>query len=174
MIRTSCLQQSKVTDAKWEKETRWIYYDRENFQIYRKAGETEPIELIDEGRHGLAALRRVPVFEMKVSRRAVADEQGGAAATGALQQVERAVVGADDGAVRDAGGLFGPRVEPDCGRVLLHPARAQDDRFGWTEPEGKVYQIAADNLERLKDEIYRVCYLMSQAGSRGGDRGNRG
>ena len=39
------------------------------------------------------------------------------------------------------------------------------DRFGWTEPEGKVYQIAADNLVRLKDEIYRVCYLMSQAGA---------
>ena len=32
------------------------------------------------------------------------------------------------------------------------------DKFGWTEPEGKVYQIAADNLDRLKDEIYRVCY----------------
>jgi hypothetical protein len=39
-----------------------------------------------------------------------------------------------------------------------------EDRFGWTEPEGKVYQIAADNLDKLKDEIYRVCYLMSQAG----------
>ncbi len=44
----------------------------------------------------------------------------------------------------------------------------QDDRFGWTEPEGKVYQIAADNLVRLKDEIYRVCYLMNQAGSSSG------
>jgi hypothetical protein len=39
VIRTSCLQQSKVTDAKWEKETRWIYYDRENYQVFRKAGE---------------------------------------------------------------------------------------------------------------------------------------
>src|ERR1700694_5471328 len=39
-----------------------------------------------------------------------------------------------------------------------------DDRFGWTEPQGHVFQIAADNLERLKDEMYRVCYLMSQAG----------
>jgi len=39
-----------------------------------------------------------------------------------------------------------------------------EDRFGWTEPEGKVYQIAADNLVRLKDEIYRVCYLLAQAG----------
>jgi hypothetical protein len=39
-----------------------------------------------------------------------------------------------------------------------------EDRFGWTEPEGHVFQIAADNLERLKNEIYRVCYLMTQAG----------
>ena len=42
------------------------------------------------------------------------------------------------------------------------------DRFGWTEPEGKVYQIAADNLVKLKDEIYRVCYLMTQAGETSG------
>jgi len=41
-----------------------------------------------------------------------------------------------------------------------------NDRFGWTEPEGHVFQIAADNLDRLKDEIYRVCYLMTQAGGR--------
>ena len=45
----------------------------------------------------------------------------------------------------------------------------RDDRFGWTEPEGKVYQIAADNLMRLKDEIYRVCYLMNQASGREAD-----
>ena len=31
--------------------------------------------------------------------------------------------------------------------------------------EGKVYQIAADNLVRLKEEIYRVCYLAHQAGA---------
>jgi hypothetical protein len=37
------------------------------------------------------------------------------------------------------------------------------DRIGWMEPEGKVYQIASDNLDQLKDEIYRVCYLMQQA-----------
>jgi hypothetical protein len=40
---------------------------------------------------------------------------------------------------------------------------APGDRFGWTEPEGKVYQIAADNLVQLKDEIYRVCYLLTHA-----------
>jgi hypothetical protein len=44
--------------------------------------------------------------------------------------------------------------------IQLGPA----DRFGWTEPEGKVFQIAADNLTRLQEEIYRICYLMSQSG----------
>jgi len=38
------------------------------------------------------------------------------------------------------------------------------DRFGWTEPEGKVYQIAAQNLETLKEEMYRVCYLSQASG----------
>jgi hypothetical protein len=38
------------------------------------------------------------------------------------------------------------------------------DRFGWTEPDGRVYQIAADNLDRLRDEIYRVCYMSQAAG----------
>jgi hypothetical protein len=45
---------------------------------------------------------------------------------------------------------------------------APEDRFGWTEPEGKVFQIAADNLSRLKDEIYRVSYLAQQANDAGG------
>jgi hypothetical protein len=39
------------------------------------------------------------------------------------------------------------------------------DKFGWTEPEGKVYQIAADNLTSLQEEIYRVCYLAQAGGS---------
>jgi hypothetical protein len=43
-----------------------------------------------------------------------------------------------------------------------------DDKFGWTEPAGNVFQIAADNLGRLKDEIYHVSYLMQQAGDAGG------
>jgi len=39
------------------------------------------------------------------------------------------------------------------------------DKFGWTEPEGKVFTIAQDNLVRLQGEIYRVCYLPQQGGS---------
>jgi hypothetical protein len=44
------------------------------------------------------------------------------------------------------------------------------DSFGWTEPEGKVYQIAALNLESLKQEMYRVCYLSQASGEMVGGR----
>src|SRR5262245_63040787 len=39
------------------------------------------------------------------------------------------------------------------------------DRFGWTEPDGKVFEIAAQNLNRLQEEIYRVCHLAQAGGS---------
>jgi hypothetical protein len=43
------------------------------------------------------------------------------------------------------------------------------DRFGWTEPQGNVYQIAADNLTRLQEEIYRVCYVSHAGGALSGN-----
>jgi len=43
------------------------------------------------------------------------------------------------------------------------------DRFGWTEPQGTVYQIAADNLTRLQEEIYRVCYVSHAGGALSGN-----
>jgi hypothetical protein len=167
VIRMSVLQQSKVTDAKWEKETRWIYYDRENFQMFRKTGEANPIELMDEGQHGFAPLRRVPVFEMKVSDGLWLMNKA------ALVQLEHFN---KSNALSWAltMGLFATPViysDREWNQIVGESYYIQlgpQDRFGWTEPDGKVYQIAADNLVRLKDEIYRVCYLMSQAEDTGG------
>jgi hypothetical protein len=164
VIRTSCLQQSKVTDAKWERETRWIYYDRENYQVFRKAGEAKAIELIDEGLHGLAAQGRVPVFEMKVSEGLWLMNKA------ALLQLEHFNKSNALSWALTMGLFASPVVfsDKEWNQVVGESYFIQlgkDDRFGWTEPEGKVYQIAADNLIRLKDEIYRVCYLMNQAGS---------
>ena len=67
VIRTASLKQAQVTDAEWGNETRWMYYDSENFRIFRKAGEAKQIGLIDEGRHGLATLGQTPLFQMKVT-----------------------------------------------------------------------------------------------------------
>jgi hypothetical protein len=164
VIRTSCLQQSKVEDSRWEKETRWVYYDRENFQVYRKAGESSGMSLIDEGRHGLAGLGKVPVFPMRVTDGLWLMNKA------ALLQLEHFN---KSNALSWAltMGLFATPVvysDREWNQIVgesYYIQLGKDDRFGWTEPDGKVYQIAADNLVRLKDEIYRVCYLMSQAGA---------
>src|SRR5260370_28961171 len=166
VIRTSCLQQSKVTDAKWERQTRWIYYDSENFQVYRKTGDDKPIELLDEGLSGLASLRRVPVFQMKVSDGLWLMNKA------ALVQLEHFNKSNALSWALTMGLFATPVVYSDkqWNQIVgesYYIQLGQSDRFGWTEPEGKVYQIAADNLVRLKDEIYRVCYLMNQAGSPG-------
>jgi hypothetical protein len=171
VIRTSCLQQSNIADAKWEREMRWIYYDRENFRMYRKAGESSPIELMAEGRHGLASLRRVPMFQMKVSEGLWLLNKA------ALLQLEHfnksnALSWALTMGLFASPVVYSDREFKQIVGESYYIQLGQADRFGWTEPEGKVYQIAADNLVQLKDEIYRVCYLTIQAGesSAGGQR----
>jgi hypothetical protein len=164
VLRTSCLQQPSVTDSRWEKETRWIYYDRERFQIYRRAGEGGPIGLVDEGRHGLAALQRVPVFEMRISEGLWLMNKA------ALLQLEHfnksnALSWALTMGLFAMPVVFSDKEWKQLVGESYYIQLGKDDRFGWTEPDGKVYQIAADNLVRLKDEIYRVCYLMGQAGA---------
>ncbi len=166
VIRTSCLQPSKVTDAKWERETRWIYYDRENFQIYRRAGEGSPIVPIDEGRHGLATLQRVPLFRLQVSEGLWLMNKA------ALLQLEHlnksnALAWALTMSLFATPVVYSDREWNQIVGESYYIQLGPEDRFGWTEPEGKVYQIAADNLVRLKDEIYRVCYLLPQAAAGG-------
>src|SRR6267143_1917277 len=166
VIRTSCLRQEKVTDSDWKRETRWIYYDRETFRTYSRVegtGVKGPIELVDEGRHGLASQQRVPVFQLKVSDGLWLMNKA------ALLQLEHFN---KSNALSWAltMGLFATPViysEREWSQIVGESYYIQlspQDKFGWTEPEGHVFQIAADNLERLKDEMYRVCYLMVQAG----------
>jgi hypothetical protein len=164
VIRTSCLQQSKVTDVRWERETRWIYYDREAFQVYRKTGEGRTIELIDGGRHALASFKRVPIFELRVSEGLWLMNKA------ALLQLEHfnksnALSWALTMSLFATPVVYSDREWNQIVGESYYIQLGPEDRFGWTEPEGKVYQIAADNLVRLKDEIYRVCYLISQAGT---------
>jgi hypothetical protein len=126
-------------------------------------GLSHPIDLVDEGRHGLAAQSRVPIFQMHISEGLWLMNKA------ALLQLEHFN---KSNALSWAltMGLFATPViysEREWSQIVGESYYIQlgpQDRFGWTEPEGHVFQIAADNLERLKDEIYRVCYLMAQAG----------
>lgn len=161
VLRTERVRQ---TESGAEVETRWQYFDKENFRVYRgvkRDGRLDP-ELIDEGRHGLAVLRRVPLFDLRVSEGLWLMNKA------ALLQLEHFN---KSNALSWAltMGLFAMPVvysEREFQQIMGEAYWIQlgpGDKFGWAEPEGHVYQIAVENLTRLKDEIYRVCYLTPQA-----------
>ena len=161
VIRSSSLRKSKVTENEWTLETRWIYYDRQNYQVYQQVKEKE-IVLVDEGLHGLAGQNRVPIFPLRVTDGLWLMNKA------ALLQLEHfnksnALSWALTMGLFASPVIYSDRewnqIVGDSYFIQLAPG----DRFGWTEPEGKVYQIAADNLVQLKDEIYRVCYLLTHA-----------
>jgi hypothetical protein len=169
VIRTSWLKQDSVKSLGWKKETRWVYYDREKFEIYenREGADHSGIDLVDQGRHGLAGIQKVPVFEIRVT------EGLWLANKVALLQMEHFNKSNALGWALTMGLFAMPVIYSDkewnqiTGEsyyIQLSP----NDKFGWTEPTGNVFNIAAENLTRLKDEIYRVCYLMQQSGEGNG------
>ena len=167
VIRKSYLRQASIKDENWSRETQWIYYDREHFEIYvegeRVNGNRNPIELTASGLHGFASQHRVPVFEMKVSDGLWLMNKG------ALLQLEHfnksnALSWALTMGLFAMPVIYSDREWDQIVGESYYIQLGPDDKFGWAEPAGHTYQIASDNLGRLKDEIYRVCYLMSQAG----------
>jgi hypothetical protein len=147
-------------------ETLWTYYDRENYEVYRQQGSKESggdITLAAAGLHGLAAQHRVPIFEIKTSDGLWLMNKA------ALLQLEHfnksnALAWALTMGLFATPVIFSNRPWNQIVGESYYIQLGQNDRFGWTEPEGRVYSLAAENLDRLKDEIYRVCYLLSQAG----------
>jgi hypothetical protein len=161
VLRTAALRKNRVEDAEWRRETRWAYYDKSAFRIYGPGKK-----LLDEGNHALAKLGRVPLFEMRIPEGLWMLNRAGF-----LQLEHFNKSNALSWALTM--GLFAMPVvysEREWSQMVGESYYIQlgpEDRFGWTEPEGKVYQIAADNLVRLQEEIYRVCYLAQAGGSLG-------
>ncbi len=164
VIRTSVLRQDDVKTFGWKRVTRWIYYDREKFEIYERRGaEQKEIELTDQGRHGFAGIGRVPVFELRVGEGLWLTNKI------ALLQLEHFNKSNALGWALTMGLFAMPVIysEREFTQITGESYYLQlgpEDKFGWTEPTGNVFTIAAENLGRLKDEIYRVGYLMQQAG----------
>ena len=157
VIRTKQIKKDGVEDPEWRTETRWAYYDKRTYRIYGEDG------LVDEGTHGLAKLNQTPLFALRIPEGLWMLNRAGS-----LQLEHFNKSNALGWALTM--GLFAMPVvysERDWNQMVGESYYIQlgpEDKFGWTEPEGKVYQIAADNLTRLQEEIYRVCYL-SQAGA---------
>ena len=114
-------------------------------------------------------LDRVPLFTMRVSDGLWLMNKAGLLQLEHFNKANALSWAITMGSVCDAGDLFGARLEPDRRRILLHPTWAAGP-VRVDGARGRVYQIAAENLERLKDEIYRVCYLSQASGEDGGGR----
>ena len=152
-------------------EERWTYYDRQRFERYRresKAGKPNRIELVEEGLHALARESQVPLFEMKVPDGLWLMNKAG------LLQLEH-FNKSNALAWALTMGLFAMPVvysDKDMDQVMGESYYIQlgpQDRFGWTEPAGHVYEVASNNLTRLQEEIYRVCYLLTLGGNSAGN-----
>jgi len=157
VIRSRQIKKDRVEDAEWRSETRWAYYDKQTFRIYGEHG------LMDEGFHALAKVGQTPLFALRIPEGLWMLNRAGS-----LQLEHFNKSNALSWALTM--GLFAMPVvysDREWNQMVGESYYIQlgpEDKFGWTEPEGKVYQIAADNLVRLTEEIYRVCYL-SQAGA---------
>jgi hypothetical protein len=176
VLRTQSLKKAKIEDPAWVKLTRWVYYDKENYRIYEQSEQgtaRNPVEVVSEGRHGLARQARVPIVELRVSEGLWLLNKAGS-----LQLEHFNKSNALGWALTM--GLFAMPVvysERDWNQVMGESYYIQlgpQDRFGWTEPEGHVYQIAADNLARLQEEIYRVCHVTHAGGAVSGSTAQSG
>jgi hypothetical protein len=174
VIRNTFDRKASLDGGPRTSETRWLYYDRARFRVFRlveaagavrrhQATDSGSVELVDEGLHGFAAQRRVPLFPLQMPEGLWLLNKAG------LLQLEH-FNKSNALAWALTLGLFATPViysEREWTQMLGDSYYIQlgpQDRFGWTEPEGHVYQVAADNLSRLQEEIYRVCYLLHQAG----------
>ncbi len=166
VLRRRTERQPDINSPSLVRETYWHYYDRTCYRTYRQTEQTETpsqVQLVAHGTHGLARQQRVPLFDLRVS--------GGLwlmnkAAHLQLEHFNKS--NALSWAITM--GLFAMPViytDREWNQIVGESYFLQlgpSDKFGWTEPDGKVYQIAAANLETLKEEIYRVCYLSQASG----------
>ena len=166
VIRHKSQRQPRVDSPDVVKETYWYYFDKTQYKTYRRVEGKDgsgSIQLIAEGTHGLAHQSRVPVFTLDVSEGLWLMNK---AAHLQLEHFNKS--NALGWAITM--GLFAMPViysDREWNQIVGESYFIQlgpGDRFGWTEPDGKVYQIAAANLQTLKEEIYRVCYLAQASG----------
>ncbi|HEY1213659.1 MAG TPA: hypothetical protein VGE93_08505 [Bryobacteraceae bacterium] len=166
VLRQSIQRQPDVDSPEVTKETYWYYFDKERYRTYHRVEkEHQPADifLIAEGPHALVGQHRVPLITMQVSEGMWLMNKA------AHLQLEHFNKSNALGWAITMGLFAMPVVYSDreWNQIVGESYYIQlgtQDRFGWTEPEGKVYQIAALNLESLKEEIYRVCYLSQASG----------
>jgi hypothetical protein len=151
--------------SEWVTKRRWVYYGREEFQIYdqiERGGHAGPVELVKRGLHGLAKQKIVPVVEFNFGEGMWLMNK---AASLQLEHFNKsnALGWALTMGLFAMPVVYSDREWQECVGESYYLQLGPQDKFGWTEPEGHVYEVAMQNIDRLKEEIYRVCYVLSQA-----------
>jgi len=166
VLRQSIERQPNVESPDIVKETYWHYYDKSEYRTYRRLERKNGpanIGLIAQGAHALVRQGRVPLVTLQVSDGLWLMNK---AAHLQLEHFNKS----NALAWAITMGLFAMPViysDREWNQIVGESYYIQlgpSDRFGWTEPTGNVFQIAATNLESLKEEIYRVCYLSQASG----------
>ena len=172
VLRQTIRRQPSVERPDVIEETYWYYFDRREYRTYRRIDDPDnpgSISLIAQGNHSLVKQNRVPLLSLQIS-----DGLWLLNKAARLQLEHFNKSNALGWAITM--GLFAMPViysDREWNQIVGESYYIQlspQDRFGWTEPDGKVYQIAANNLETLKEEIYRVCYLSEASGELTGAR----
>jgi hypothetical protein len=175
VLRTSALRKDDLSSEEWSKVTTWSYYDKQTYRVYRQSSaanglelesgpaEAARVELVDQGLHGLAKQNRVPLFGLEIQEGLWLLNKAGSLQIEHFNKSNALAWGLSMGLFAMPV-VFSERPFNQTFGEAYYLQLGPGDRFGWTEPDGKVYQIAAQNLERLKDEIYRVCYLGQMGG----------
>jgi hypothetical protein len=163
VLRSIYARKDDPSEADYRHETIWRYYDKKTYRTLRCTDVRKgDVEVIDQGYHALASQNRVPLFETRVTDGLWLMNKA------ALLQLEHFNKSNALSWALSMGLFAAPVVYSDkeWNQIVGESYYIQlgpNDRFGWTEPEGHVYQIASENLARLQEEIYRVCYLLAQA-----------
>jgi hypothetical protein len=172
VLRQSVTRQPSVDSAETVNETHWLYFDRETYRTYKRVEKEHSqadVTLVAQGTHSMVGQRRVPLLTLEVSDGLWLMNKA------ALLQLEHFNKSNALGWSITMGLFAMPVIYSDreWNQIVGESYYIQlgpQDRFGWTEPAGNVYQIAANNLETLKEEIYRVCYLSAASGEMSGGR----
>lgn len=161
VLRTESLRKDRVEDEEWRREIRWSYYDKQSFRTYVQyaaGGETTEPVLVGSGLHGLAKLNRVPLFKLEIPAGLWLLNKAGSLQLEHFNK-SNALSWALEMGLFAMPVVYSDRQWSQMMGESYYIQLGPDDKFGWTEPEGRVYVIAAENLVRLQTEIYRVCYL---------------
>ncbi len=159
------LRADKPEAAEWidDQSGRYLIYTESEYLIVERTDE-KAIRIIERGEHCCAEDGRPPVFEIVLSDGMWLMNK---AAHLQLEHYNKSnsLSWSLGMALHATPVIYSKRNWRETLGESYYLHLDPEDKFGWTEPEGKVYRIAMENLNRLQEEIYRTCYVIGQSRS---------